>query len=102
MKVLEIAWQVTLPPGFLGVTACLQRDPLLEKAHEVPPDPIRIASVMKPNMATMSASCIIKDEAMGVTYMDTMTTSVGKVALGGSEQGTLTKGPIIEDIMDLS
>ena len=52
-------------------------------------------------MAPMSASCIIKDEAMGVTYMDAMTTSMGQVALSGPEQGTLTKSPIIEDIMDL-
>ena len=76
-KVLEIAQQVTPPPGFVGVTACLWRDPLPEKAREVPPDPLRIAAVMEPTMATMSASCIVKDEAMWVTYMDTMTTSVG-------------------------
>ena len=53
-------------------------------------------------MATMSASCIVKDEAMGVTYMDTVTTSMGQVALSGPEQGTPAKGPIVEDIMDLS
>ena len=99
---LEIAWLVTPPPGFLGVTTCLQRDPSPEKACEVPLDPIKIAAVMEPTVATMNASCIIKDEAMGVTYMDTMTTSMGQVALSGPEQGTLTKGPIIEDIMDLS
>ena len=49
----------------------------------------------------MSASCIVKDEAMGVTYMDTVTTSVGQVALSGHEQEALTQGPIIEDITDL-
>ena len=53
-------------------------------------------------MATMSASCIIKDKAMGVTYKDTVTTSMGQVALSGPKQGTPTKGPIIEDITDLS
>ena len=52
-------------------------------------------------MVTMSASCIIIDEATGVTYMDTITTSVGRVALSGPEQGTPTRGPIIEDITDL-
>ena len=65
MKALEIAQQATLPPGFLGVTACLQRDPSLEKDCEVLPDPLRIAAVVEPTMATMSASCIIKDEVMG-------------------------------------
>ena len=53
-------------------------------------------------MATISASHIIKDEAMGVTFMDTVTTSMGQVALSGPEQGTLTQGPIIEDITGLS
>ena len=102
MKVLEIAWQVTLPPDFLGVMACLRKDPSPEEAHEVPPDSLRIAAVVEPTMATMSASCIVKDEAMGVTYMDTMTTSVGSVALSNPKPGTPTKGPIIEDITDLS
>ena len=51
--------------------------PLPEKVHEVPQDPFRIAAVLGPIMATMSASCIIKDEATGVTYMDNTTTSVG-------------------------
>ena len=66
-----------LPPDFMGVTACLQRDPLLEKVYEVPQDPLRITAVLGPTMAMMSASCIVKDEVMGMTYMDTVTTSVG-------------------------
>ena len=33
--------------------------------------------------------------------MDTITTSVGQVALSGPEQEASTQGPIIEDIMDL-
>ena len=45
--------------------------------HKVPQDPLRMAAVLEPTMATMSASCIVKDEVMGVTYMDTVTTSVG-------------------------
>ena len=39
-------------------------------------------------MATMRISCLVMDEATGVTYMDTLTTSVGRVALSGPEQGT--------------
>ena len=67
-KVLEIAWWVTPPPGFLRVMACLWKDPLLEKACEVPPDPLWIAAVMEPTVVMLSASCIVKDEASGVTY----------------------------------
>ena len=102
MKVLEIAWWVTPPLSFLGLTACLWKNPSLEKACEVPPDPLWISAVIKPTMVTMSASCIVKDEATGVTYMDTVTTSVRWVALSGPKQGTSTKGPIIKDITDLS
>ena len=100
-KELEIARWVMLPPGFMGVTACLQRDPSPEKVHEVPQVPLRIAAVLGPTMATMSASCIVKDEATGVTYMDPMTTSMGQVALSGPKQEASTQGPIIEDITGL-
>ena len=78
-KILEIAQWVTPPPGFLGVMAYLQKSPLPEKAHDVPLDPLQIAAVMEPTVLTMSASCIVKDKATGVTYMDTMTTSMGRV-----------------------
>ena len=54
MKVLEIAWQVTPPPGFLGVMTCLWKGPSPEKAHEAPPDPLQIVAVMEPTVATMS------------------------------------------------
>ena len=101
-KVLEIAQQVTPPPGFLGVMACLRRDPSLEKAHGAPLDPLQIAAVMEPTVATMSASCIVMDEATGVTYKDTVTTSMGQVALSGPNQETPAKGPISEDITELS
>ena len=98
---LEVVWWVMPPPGFTGVTACLWRDQSPEKVYKVPQDPLRMAAVLVPTVATMSASCIVKDEAMGVTYMDTVTTSVGWVAISGPEQEASTQGPIIEDITDL-
>ena len=49
----------------------------------------------------MSASCIVKDEVTGVTYMDTVTTLVGRVALSGPEQETSAQGSKIQDITDL-
>ena len=90
------------PPSFMGVTACLQRDQLPDKVYEVPQDPLKMATVFAPTVATMSASCILKDKVMGVTYMDTITTSVGWVALSGPRQEALTQGPIIENITDLA
>ena len=76
-KELEVVQQVMLPPGFMGVIACLWRDQLPEEVQGVPQDPFRLAAILTPTVGTMSASCIIRDKVMGVTYMDTMTTSVG-------------------------
>ena len=98
---LEMVRQVTPPPGFTGVTACLCRDQSPEKVYKVPQDPLRMAAVLALTVVTMRASCIIKDKAMGVTYMDTITTSVGWVAINGPKQDVSTQGPIIEHITDL-
>ena len=46
-------------------------------AHEAPLEALWLEAVMEPTVATMCASCIVKDEAMGMTYMDTVTTSMG-------------------------
>ena len=100
-RMLELTLQVTPPPGFWGVMACLWWDPSPVDAHEAPPGPLWLTAVVDPTVVTMSASCIVKDEATGITYMDTVTTSVWQVALGGPSQGTPAMGPIIEDITDL-
>ena len=101
-KESEVVWQAMLPPGFIGVMVCLQRDQSPEVVCEVPPNPLRMAVVSRPAMVTMNTSHIVKDEVMGVTYMDTVTTLVGQVTLSGSRQEALVQGPIIEDVMDLA
>ena len=60
-----------------------------------------MAVVLGPAVATMSTSYIVKDKMMGVTYMDTMTTSVGWVTLSGPRQEASVQGPIIEHVTDL-
>ena len=97
----DVVWQAMLPPGIIGVAACLWRDQSPKEVCEVPPDPLRVAVLSGPAMATMSTSCIVKDEVMGATYMDTMTNLVGQVTLSGPGQEALTKGPTIQDITDL-
>ena len=79
---------MTLPPGFLGVMACLGRDQSPEGVCEVSPDLLTAGVMLAPGVVTMSASHIVKDEVTGVTYMDTVTTSMGRVALSGPEQET--------------
>ena len=80
---------------------CLRRDPPLEEAHKVSPNPLAVGVMSAPGVATMSTSHIMKDKVTGVTYMDTVTTSVGRVVLSGPEQETPAQGPKIEDVTDL-
>ena len=75
--------------------------PVTKRAHKVSPDPLMVGVMSAPGVATMRVSCIVKDEVTGVTYMDTVTTSVGRVALSGPEQETSAQGPKIQDITDL-
>ena len=71
-------------------------------ALEVPPESLQLEMTIEPAVATMCTSCIVQDEATGITYMDTITTSVGQVALGGPHLATQTPRPTIEDITNLS
>ena len=96
---LETAQEVAPPLGFQEVMACLHWDPSLATAYKAPLEPLKLEAAIEPTVATMCASHIVQDEAMGMTYMDTITTSVGQVALGGPSLAT--PGPIIEDITNL-
>ena len=84
MQELEVAQQWTPTPGFLEVTACL-RGQLPEEVPEAPPGPLAMGVMTALGVATMSASHVIQDEATGATYLDTVTTSVGRVTLSGPE-----------------
>ena len=53
-------------------------------------------------MAMMYATCIVQDEATGVTCMDIVTTSVGTVAPRNPHMVANLQGPTMEDITDLS
>ena len=97
---LEVIQPATPTSSFLGVTACLRRDESPERTHEVSPNPLAVGVMSAPGVATMSMSHILRDEVMGITYMDMVTTSVGWVALSGPEQETPTQGPTIEGITD--
>ena len=76
-KPLEATLKVALSPGFKEVTACLQRGPLPETAIEAPLEPLQLEIPIELAIAMMCASGIVQDEAMGITYMDTITTPVG-------------------------
>ena len=88
---------MTPPCGFTGVTACLQIQNPLELAPEAPHDTLSIGEVVTPGISTMSMSHIIRDEATVVTYMHTVTTSIGRVAISSPDPEASSQGPIIND-----
>ena len=90
----------TPTPGFLEVTACL-RGQLLEEVPEAAPVPLSVGMMTAPGVATRSTSHVIRDEVTGATYLDTVTTSVGRVTLSGPESKTSVQGLKIEDVTDL-
>ena len=57
--------------------------------------------LMEPTVTTMYATCIVQDEATGVTYMDKVTASVGRVVLGNPHIAATLPGPTVEDITKL-
>ena len=73
--------EVAQPLGFKRVMACLQRDSSSLASIEAPPGRRQPEMVMEPTVAMMYATCIVQDEAAGVTHMDVVTASVGRVAL---------------------
>ena len=80
----KLVQEITPPPGFMGVVACLQKDPSPMATIEAPMKPMQPEIMVEPAVATMCTSHIIQDETTGVTYMDMVTTSVGRVALSSS------------------
>ena len=55
-----------------------------------------------PMVVTLSATQIVQDEATGVTYVDTVTTFVGRVTLGNPHMVANLQGPMLEDITDIT
>ena len=67
-------------------------------ASEAPLGTMSIGVVVTPRISTMSTSHITRDETTGVTYMDTVTTSIGRVALHGPDSEASSQGPTIKDV----
>ena len=76
----------------------MQMPELVEVDLEAPMGTMPIGLVATPGISTMSVSCIMRDEATGITYMDTITTSIGRVALSGPDLEASSTGPTIKDV----
>ena len=98
VQALAVIRPTTPPCGFAGVTACLWTPEPSGMASEAPHDTLSLGVVATPKNLHHNISHIIRDEAMGVTYMDMVTTSIGRVALSGPDQEASSQGPTIEDV----
>ena len=78
------------------------RDPPSPAPTEAPLE-TRLPDVMVgPTVATLFTTQIVQDEATGVTYVDTVTASVERVALGNPCMVANLQGPVLEDITNLN
>ena len=84
--------------GFSGVMACLYMPELIEVDLEVPIGTMPIRLVVTSGIPSISFSHIVKDKITGMTYMDTVTTSIGRVAISGPDLEAFPTGSMIEDI----
>ena len=71
---------------------------LVEVDLEPPMGTMPIRLVVTPGISSMSASHIVKDKVTGMTYLDTITTSIGRVALSSPDPEAPSSGPMIEDV----
>ena len=76
----------------MDVTTCL-RSQLSEKVPETCPVPVMMGMMAALGVATMSTSQVVWDEATGATYLDTVTTSIGREALSVPEDEVIVSGP---------
>ena len=79
--------KIVLPLGFTGVSACLMRNLPSSAPIEAPQEIRQPYALVGPTVAMMYTTHIVQDEATGVTYLDTVTTSIGRVALGNPHIG---------------
>ena len=99
-QALALVWLLTPPHGFSGVTACLHAPELVDVDLEAPVGVMPIGLLVTPGISSVSSSHIVKDELTGVTYMDTATTSIGRVTISGPGLEAFPTSPTIEDITD--
>ena len=71
---------------------------LVKIDQEVPMGTLSIGLVTTLGISSVSSSHVVKDNATGLTYVDTVTTSVGRIILSGLDPNDSSTGPSIEDI----
>ena len=98
-RALALAKPPTTPRRFTDVMSCLRVPKFMEIDQEAFKSMTLIGLVATPGISSVSATRVMKDNEMGLVYMDTATTLVGQVVLSADPINS-NNGPAIEDITD--
>ena len=98
MKALAVLWLSSLPQDNAGVIACLETPEPAQTSQDMSMDVMSIRMVTTAGISSMSSSRVVQDDTTGLIYMDTITTSIGRVVLSGPDPGKSSSGPTIEDV----
>ena len=96
-RALALVRPPTLPHGFAGMAACLRTLELVEVDQNIPVSMMAMGMVSNPGMSSISSSRVVKDDEMGLVYLDTVTMSIGRMVIGSMET---RESPTIEDVTD--
>ena len=69
----------------------------MEVDRDMPVGAMSMGMVLNPGMLSICSSRVVKDDEMGLVYLDTVMTSIGRMVIGSMESN---EGPTIEDVTD--
>ena len=98
MKTLAVLQPSSPPQDNTGVVACLDMPEPTQTSWDMSMDVMSIMMVTTAGISSVSLSRVIQDDTTRFIYMDTITTSIGRVVLSGPDPGKSSAGPTIEDV----
>ena len=67
-------------------------------SQEISMDIMSIGLIVVPGISSMSSSRVVQDDTTRSVYLDTITTSIGRVVFSGPGLDAPSVGPTIEDV----
>ena len=87
-----------LPQGLMAIASRLNMSEPPELELEPSADVVVIGA-NTPRVSQMNASQVVRDESTGSVYLDTITTSIGRVVISGPNADVPTTSSIIEEVL---
>ena len=98
MKTLAVLQLSSPPQGFAGVVACLGMTGPAQTRQGTSMDNMSIGMLTTSGISSVTSSRVVQDDTTRSIFMDTLTTSIGRVVLSGLDWGISPVGPAIEDV----